>query len=398
MKMLGLRWVNEVARELAMQNHFFKNAKTFVDGHFITTDVAVIDGQIVTIDEPNMYDLPEQDLTGLMLIPGFIDTHTHGGYGVDCNSASSDDFLTLCHEFAKTGTTSWLCSISADSTERTVHTLHEAAKAIRAQDSGAELLGIHLEGPFLAPEYHATFDIEHILPADRDLLRLYQKEGGGHIRSITIAPEIPGAIELIETCHELDIAVMLGHSGATWQETIDAAEAGAMGVTHLGNAMRPMHHREPGILGASLDLVIYTEVICDGVHLHPAFVRLAYQTQGKDGLLLVTDSMMATGLPDGKYVLGTREVEVKKGISRRSDGALAGSTLTMERAFKNLAAITEAPIADIIPCSSQNAARLLGIDSEKGFMEEGLDADLIVLGHDLHIRDVYCRGERVARI
>ncbi len=368
-----------------------------MDGEFIKANVAVIDGRIASINEPNVNQLPELDLTDLLLIPGFIDTHTHGGYGVDCNVATVSDLAKLCDAFAKGGTTSWLCSISADSQERTIAALRIVAKAIETVDSGAELLGIHLEGPFLAPEYSASFDINNICPADRELLRLYQKEAEGHIRSITIAPEIPGAIELIDTCHELDIAVMLGHSGATWQETFDAAEAGAMGVTHLGNAMRPLHHREPGILGAALDLNIYTELICDGIHLHPAFIRLAYGMKGNDGLLLVTDSMMATGLQDGYYTLGTCAVEVQNGITRRSDGALAGSTLTMEDAFRNFALFTEAPLEDIIPCFSRNPAQLLNLEMRKGMIDVGFDADLLVLGSDLKIYDVFCRGQRISR-
>ncbi len=368
-----------------------------MDGEFIKADIAVFDGSIVSINEPNIDQLPELDLTDLLLIPGFIDTHTHGGYGVDCSRATVSDLAKLCDAFAKRGTTSWLCSISADSQERTIAALRVAAEAIATADSGAELLGVHLEGPFLAPEYSASFDRENICPADRELLRLYQKEAEGHIRSITIAPEIPGAIELIDTCHELDIAVMLGHSGATWQETVDAAEAGAMGVTHLGNAMRPLHHREPGILGAALDLDIYAELICDGVHLHPAFIRLAFETKGSDGLLLITDSMMATGLQDGFYSLGTCKVEVQNGITRRSDGALAGSTLSMENAFRNFALFTEAPLEDIIPCFSLNPAQLLDLETRKGSIDVGFDADLIVMGNDLEIYEIFCRGQRISR-
>lgn len=381
----------------SMRSHYLKNADAYMDGDFFKANITVVDGHIASINEPNIHQLPELDLADFLLIPGFIDTHTHGGYGVDCNDASVSDFAKLCDVFAKSGTTSWLCSISADSEERTITALHAAAQAIESLDTGAELLGIHLEGPFLSLEYSATFDTDNILSADPDLLRLYQREANGHIRTITIAPELPGAIELIDTCHELNIAVMLGHSGATWQEAVDAAEAGAMGVTHLGNAMRPLHHREPGILGAALDLNIYSELICDGIHLHPTFVRLVYRTKGKDGLVLITDSMMATGMKDGLYTLGTCEVTVQNGIPRRNDGALAGSTLTMEGAFRNFSLFTEAPLGDIIPCVSQNAAQLLCLETRKGIIDVGFDADLIVLGKDLKIRDVFCRGQRILR-
>ncbi len=378
-----------------MRTHYLRNADIYMDGEFMRADIAVVDGRIASINEPNADHFPELDLAGLLLIPGFIDTHTHGGYGVDCNRATVADFAKLCDMFAKTGTTSWLCSIAADSEERMIAALHTAAKAVESIDTGAELLGIHLEGPFLAPEYSATFDCGNIRPADRELLQLFQKEAEGHIRTITIAPEIPGAIELIDTCHELDIAVMLGHSGATWQETVDAAEAGAMGVTHLGNAMRPLHHREPGILGAALDLAIYAELICDGIHLDPVFVRLAYRTKGSDGLILVTDSMMATDLPDGQYTLGTCDVNVQCGIPRRIDGALAGSTLTMDKAFRNFALFTEAPLEDLIPCVSRHPAQLLNLETRKGSIDIGFDADLIVLGKDLTIHDVFCRGQKI---
>ncbi|HZK28772.1 MAG TPA: N-acetylglucosamine-6-phosphate deacetylase, partial [Clostridia bacterium] len=376
---------------------FLKNAQIYQDGVFVNTTVTVVAGKIDSLGEDNHDHLFVVDAADNFVIPGFIDLHTHGAIGIDCNEATAGDFRRLCLYFAGQGTTAWLCSIAADSEEHTIKALSEAADAIEQGGPGAELLGIHLEGPFVSQTYRATFQAPYVLEGNEALLRRYQDVARGHIRSITVAPEVPGVMELIPICETLGIRVCLGHSNATWREAMDAREAGALCVTHLGNAMRPLHHREPGLMGAALETDFYTELICDGVHLHPAFVRLVDRLKGTDRLIAVTDSMMATGLGDGDYKLGSRQVRVTDGQSRRENGALAGSTLTMHGALCNLRTFTGKTLQELLACVSGNAARWLGVDDRKGAIATGMDADLLILGKDLGLLDIFCKGERIAK-
>ncbi|NLA71357.1 MAG: N-acetylglucosamine-6-phosphate deacetylase [Clostridiaceae bacterium] len=371
-----------------------KNAQVYRDGVFVDTTVTVRSGTIHSIGGDNRDQLPVIDAGDNFVIPGFIDPHTHGAMGIDCNRATVQEFRRLCLYFARQGTTSWLCSIAADSQAHTLLALSEAAAAIEQGGLGAELLGIHLEGPFVSQTYRATFEATFLRDGDVTLLHRYQDVARGHIRSITVAPEVPGVMALIPVCEALGIRVSLGHSNATWREAMDAREAGARCVTHLGNAMRPLHHREPGLMGAALEGDFYTELICDGVHLHPAFVRLVEQVKTPDRLIAVTDSMMATGLGDGDYQLGSRHVKVTHGESRRQDGALAGSTLTMHRALLNLKDFTGKALQELVPYVSINPARWLGLD-RKGAIAQGMDADLVILDRELRVLDVFCKGERI---
>ncbi len=376
-----------------MKSFHLENAEIYQDLKFVRSTLTVREGVISALGEDNMDSLSVIDATGLRIIPGFIDPHTHGAFGVDCNHASAQELNELNLKFARHGTTSWLCSIACDGQPQTEKAIKEAVLAIEHNEAGAELLGIHLEGPFLAPKYHATFEERYLLAPDFDLLKRYQNIAQGHIRTMTIAPEIPGAKELIKASRSLGIRPTLGHSDASCEQTVDAYEAGACAVTHLGNAMRPLHHREPGILGAALDLPLYVEVIADGIHLHPAFIRFVESVKYPDRLMLVSDSMMATGLPDGAYRLGSRDVIVKDGQSRKEDGRLAGSTLTMDQALLNLQKFTQKPLASLIPASSTNAARWLGLRN-KGDIAVGMDADLVLMDRNNSIVSVFCRGER----
>lgn len=378
-----------------MSSFQLKNALIFQEGNLVPGGLVVEAGLIKAVKEEEETGLRTIDAGGCFLLPGFIDTHTHGGYGLDCARGEADDLCHLSRRLAGQGVTAWLSTVVAGPEERTLKVLSEVATAMARGCSGAELLGIHLEGPFISRDYRAALDPAHIREVDPELLMAYWKASGGKIRTITLAPELPGALDLISLCISLGIRVSLGHSGADWKETRAALEAGASCVTHLGNAMRPLHHREPGILGAALDSDFYTELICDGLHLHPAFVSLVEKLKNPGRLILVTDAMMATGLGDGDYRLGDRIVKVHQGQSRLEGGRLAGSTLTMDQALRNLLAFTGKPLEELIPCLSTHAAQWLGIQGRKGAIEPGLDADLVLLDPDLGVRRVFCRGEEI---
>lgn len=379
----------------AVKAFYLKNGLVYQEGRWTPLSVTVDQGIIQALGQANEMGLDEVDAGGGFILPGFIDPHCHGGQGIDCNRAFSQDFLDLSLQLAKKGVTAWLASLAPVSREGTLRALEQAAQAVESKGPGAQLLGIHLEGPFLSPHYRASLDASFIKPVDLDLLDLYMKASRGHIRSMTLAPELPGALDLIDRCRSLGIVVALGHSDASYEETIRAWERGAACVTHLANAMPPLHHRRPGILGAALDSDLYAEIICDGIHLHPAFVRLVAKIKGSDRLIAVTDAMMAAGLEDGDYALAGQAVRVKEGQPRLADGRLAGSTLSMDQALKNLMSFTGKSLGELMPAFSANAASFLGLEDKKGQLAPAYDADLLVLGPDYRLGQVFCRGQMI---
>lgn len=336
------------------------------------------------------------DAAGLKIVPGFIDTHTHGAVGVDVNGATAEDLEKICRFMAGNGTTAWQASVLTDTQEQTEWCIGEMKRHEGLEQRGAELLGIHLEGPFLAPAYKGAMP-EHLLQKNNlPLVRHYQELAGGKIRYITLSPELEGAVEMIPALREMGIVVGIGHSGATYQQAMDAIKAGATVGTHVGNAMRLLHQHEPAIFGAVLESDCYAEVIADGRHLHPGTVRILLKAKGNERIVAITDSIMAAGLPDGLYHLGVNEVVVEDGDAKlASDGTRAGSTLTHATALKNLLAFTGAPLEELLPLLSENPAREMGCFDRKGSIETGKDADLVLLDDNCDIVHVFARGIQV---
>ncbi len=240
---------------------------------------------------------------------------------------------------------------------------------------------------------------EHLLQSNNlPLVRHYQELAEGSIRYLTLSPELPGAVEMIPALKELGITVAIGHSGATYDQAMAAVSAGAMAVTHMGNAMRLLHQHEPAIFGAALESDLYCEVICDGRHLHPGTVRILLKAKGLDRVVAITDSIMAAGLPDGRYHLGVNDVVVEKGDAKlASDGTRAGSTLTQDTALRNLLAYTGRPLEEILPLLTENPARLVGVFDRKGSIAEGKDADLVLLDEQNQVDTVFLRGRPLHR-
>ena len=365
---------------------------------FETADVLCEDGKIAAIGEGlQAQDAQVIDAAGRKVVPGFIDAHTHGAAGVDVNAADEEGLRKIAAFFATQGTTAFNASILTDTEETTRRCLRAVKTVMGDRGRGAQLLGAHLEGPFLAKEYKGAMP-EHLLrTGDAALLRRWQAEFPGVIAYITVSPEVPGVIEMIAQIAD-DIPVAIGHSGADYETAMRAIESGARCITHTFNAMRLFHQHEPAIMGAALESDCYCEAICDGRHLHPGTVRMLLKCKGDERVMAVTDSIMAAGLPDGAYKLGVNDVVVVDGDAKLADtGVRAGSTLTTGQALRNLVRFTGRPAEDMLPLLTQNPARALRIDERKGTLEAGKDADIVLLDDALRVCATIAGGAVVYR-
>ena len=326
-----------------------------------TNPVIIVDdtGLIVSIESA------PSSIEGTILTPTFFDIHFHGAVNHDVMEGTPAAFDTIGRFLANRGVSHFLPTTVTAAIDPTLRALEGIASCIEATNhAGAIPLGIHLEGPFVSHLKRGVHPPEFIVPPTIELFDRFQQAARGHIRLITIAPEVPGAIDLIEHATRSGVKVSLGHSNATAAETRLALAAGATSATHTFNAMRALDHREPGILGIVLDDdTLFAEIICDGVHVEPEIVRLFLKAKGMCRAILVTDGMSATGMPDGTYVLGGLKVEVSEGRCI-SNGVLAGSVLTLERAVANFARFTGTPFAEVIGLASYNPAKMLGLESQ----------------------------------
>lgn len=372
-----------------------KQGEVCLDGKFCVCDILIDGERIERIGEGLQSNGAKvMDVSGRLVVPGFFDIHTHGAVNVDVNAATAEDYEKICRFFASKGVANWLCSILTDTKEQTLWCIGEYLRWKGLRHRGALLRGIHLEGPFLSPEYKGAMP-EHLLRgADIELLREYQEAAQGDIRYLTVSPEVPGIVDMIPQINGLGIQVAVGHSGADYETARAAIAKGAMASTHTGNAMKLLHQHFPAIWGAVLeDDRLYCEMICDGRHLHPGTVRLIMKTKGLGRVVAVTDSIMAAGLPDGSYKLGVNDVVVEDGDAKlASNGTRAGSTLTLDRALANLSEWTGRPLEQLIPILSENPARLLGLSGLFGRLEEGLEADIAILGRDLQVEQTLVKG------
>ena len=379
-----------------MNGTYVINGQVYIDHTFQKKTIYIQDGTINLLGADCQTSGTVFDAAGRRIVPGFIDIHTHGAVGVDVNGASAEDLEKIGKFFAKNGTTSWLASILTDTEEQTSRAISQCIEYQASAGKGAQLLGIHLEGPFLASEFKGAMP-EHLLKkGSADLTASYQRQANGNIRYITVSPEVEGVLELIPRLRELGIVVAMGHSGADYDTAMAAIQAGTAACTHTFNAMAPLHQHRPAIIGAALESDVYCEMICDGLHLHPAIVRLLWKTKGPQRLVAITDSIMAAGLPDGNYHLGVNQVVVEKGDAKlASDGTRAGSTLTQDRALRNLLSFTGLSLEEILPVLTENPAKLIGVYDRKGSIEDGKDADLVVLDEQNQVADVFLQGIRL---
>lgn len=383
-----------------MEKYYIKGGSVYMDGRFCDRTIAMEDGHIFVLPkdfEPGG-DAPVYDASGCHVVPGFIDVHTHGAVGVDVNAASAEDLEKICQFMAGNGTTSWLCSVLTDTREQTLACIDAFNEHEKMDQQGAHLLGIHLEGPFLASEFKGAMPEYLLQKANMPLLAEYQERAKGNIRYITVSPEVEGIVEAIPDIRKMGIKVAIGHSGADYETSMKAIENGAVCCTHTFNAMKLLHQHFPAIMGAALESDIYCEAICDGRHLHPGVVRLLLKTKGLDKVVAITDSIMAAGLPDGQYKLGVNDVVVVDGDAKLADtGVRAGSTLTQNTALLNLLRFTGRDLNQILPLLTENPAKMLGIYDKKGSIADGKDADIVILDQENEIKDVFVSGKLIRR-
>ncbi|HSW69066.1 MAG TPA: N-acetylglucosamine-6-phosphate deacetylase [Gammaproteobacteria bacterium] len=367
-----------------------KNADLIIDGNKIQ---AIHTKQISSTEKilfPENYHL----------VPGFIDVHIHGANGFDVMDGTFSALEKMSETLAEEGTTSYLATTMTAPAKKISQVLENAGRYMQQQHTvrGAKLLGVHLEGPFLSPQKIGAQNVLNILRPEIDYIRAWQEKSLNAIRMVTLAPELPNSLELIRFLCAQKIVASIGHTNATYEETLAAVESGCTHATHLFNAMRGIHHREPGVAAAALlSEKLTAELIVDGVHLHPAIVQLAVKTKGKEKIVLVTDAMRAKCLKEGVYDLGGQQVEVKNNIASLPDGTLAGSTLKMFAAVKNMMKFTRCDLWDAVQCAANNPAKLLGVFAEKGSILPGKDADLVVLDDELNVVMTIVQGEVVFR-
>lgn len=336
---------------------------------------------------------------GCFLCPGFIDLHVHGANGADVMDASAQALRIISHALASEGVTSYLATTMTAGDER----IEAALKAIASEmatnnDIGAAILGAHLEGPFIAKSKAGAQLADETQVPDIDLINHWQKLSNASIKLVTLAPELPEAIDFIKDLRQLNIVASVGHTNATFEETDAAIAAGCTQATHLFNAMSGIHQRQPGASGALLlSDKVTAELIVDRFHLHPGMVELALKVKGKDKLLLVTDAIRAKCLGDGQYELGGQTVDVQKGKATLADGTLAGSTLRMPQAIKNMIKYTNCSLVDAIAMATATPARVLGLNQQKGSIEVGKDADLVVLNDKLDVMVTMRNGKEIFR-
>ena len=345
--------------------------------------------------EPPPASLPVTDLRGRWVLPGFVDMHVHGGGGTSFTEGSADDARNAAEFHRRHGSTTIVASlVTAPLAE-----LEARAAMLAALARDGVLAGIHLEGPFLAAARCGAQDPRHMIAPDPGAFSSLHAAAEGQLRVITLAPELPGATGLIEAAAGAGVIAAVGHTDATADVTAAAVDAGATHATHLFNGMRPLHHREPGPVGALLDRDEVTcEVIADGVHLHDTAVRLVARAAGPGRLVLITDAMAAAGMADGSYPLGSLRVEVAGGVARLAGddepGAIAGSTAAMAGVVRRAVA-SGLPVTEVAAAASTTPARILGLGDRTGALRPGLAADLVVCDEDFRLHAVMRHGEWV---
>lgn len=386
-KSLTIIW-GEIMRRLIV------NGKLLFNNSVVNNkNILIEDGKIAAIgNEFNAHDII--DANGNYVSPGFIDIHIHGSAGYDTMDGNFESLNAISKTIAKHGTTSYLPTTMTEDITK----IKKAIKNVyhnKSNVEGAKIIGLHMEGPFINPHQKGAQDEKYILKPTIDNFLNLCGDFVDIVKLVTIAPEMDGALDLISYLKDKGIVASAGHTDSTYDEVVAGVKAGITHATHVFNAMKGFHHREVGTLGAIFDLDISAEVIADGIHSVFPAIRTLIKQKGIDNINLVTDAMMAASLSDGKYELGGQDVYVKDGAARLKNGVLAGSTLTLDRAVKNIVDNTDLSLYDAVILASFNSAKVIGIQDRKGLLKEGYDADIIIFDENIDIKKTIVGGKTV---
>lgn len=371
-----------------------KDANVFTqDNRFVRGDVIVRDGRFVHATGEQPADEEVVDARDLMMIPGLVDIHFHGCKGADMCDGTKEALDVIMDYEASVGVTS-VCPATMTIPRDELLTVMKNAGAY-SYHGGAHLVGINMEGPFISPSKKGAQAAENIMHCDYEYFCQLQEAAGGLIKLVDIAPEEPGAMEFIDEVKG-KVVVSLAHTASDYDTAREAIEHGASHATHLYNAMPPMNHRNPGVIGAVRDSSeCHVELICDGVHIHPSVIRATYAMFGAERIILISDSMRATGLEDGEYTLGGQPVKVRGNLATLHDGTIAGSATNLMDCLRFVVREVGIPLETAVMCATANPAREIGIFDEVGSITAGKRADFILLNQNLEIVRVYIDGKEL---
>ena len=374
----------------------FKNVKAYIEGKgVITTDIAVENGLISRTKKSKITKtFPYAE--GQIVVPGFIDKHIHGANGSDTMDAKIENLSVTANAIIKEGTTAFLATTMTQDKSLIISSLSALKEYIEKESTGATLLGAHLEGPFISKKHIGAQPEEYISVPSVELFDEFLSASGNNIKTVTLSPETDGATELIKYLKEKGIVISAGHTDASYDEIEKATKDGLTSITHTFNAQKGIHHRDIGTAGAGLLLdELYTEIICDLIHLSAPAIKLVLKCKPKDKIILITDSMRAKYLPEGESELGGQKVIVSGNSARLENGALAGSILKMNDAIRNLVCVLGVPFTTAIDFATINPAKNLGIDNEMGSIAVGKRANFTVLDKDFNVCTVIVDGKVV---
>ena len=375
-----------------------QSKQVWIAGQFLAMQLEVNDGKITDI-LPYGTKEADEDYGEKRILPGFIDVHTHGAYGFDTNDAEPEGLRDWMKRIPEEGVTAILPTTVTQMPEVLTEALRNVAAVVKEGYEGAEILGVHFEGPYLDMEYKGAQPPEAIATAAVEQFKMYQEAAEGLIKYITMAPEHDRNFALTRHCRETGVVVSMGHSSATYEQAMLGIANGATSMTHVYNGMTPYHHRKPGLVGAAFRVRdIYGEIICDGCHSHLAALNNYIQAKGRDYGIMVSDSLRAKHCPPGgSYQLGGHDIEIgEDGLARlKGTDTIAGSTLNMNKGLKILVEKALVPLDAAINSCTLNPARCLGVDDRKGKLVVGYDADIVVLEDNYDVVQTYCRGKKM---
>lgn len=375
-----------------------QSRRVWLAGQFVPAQLEVADGKIVNV-YPFGTKTADVDYGNKRIVPGFIDVHTHGAYGFDTNDGEPEGLRDWMRRIPEEGVTSILPTTVTQMPEVLTKAVANVAKVVEEGYEGAEILGIHFEGPYLDMEYKGAQPPEAIAKPTVEQFKMYQEAAHGMIKYITMAPEHDPEFALTKYCSQNGVVVSMGHSSASYEQALMGIANGAMSMTHVYNGMTPYHHRKPGLVGTALRVRdIYGEIICDGCHSHLAALNNFFTAKGRDYAIMVSDSLRAKHCPPGgNYQLGGHDIEIgEDGLARlKGTSTIAGSTLSMNKGLKILIEDAMVPVDAAINSCTLNPARCLGADRTKGRIAAGCDADLAVLDGDYNVIQTWCRGKKM---